>query len=126
MLLFFAIFISSASGQQRLQFHVLDFSLDAFDTFDMSARDGQYKKYDGSGSLYAIVKVQGSTPDDLREYRFSFGNMNHLVEDHDGQLWLYVQKTYNSEHNKSRILQIIYQNRYKIRSQCLFNAGSLT
>ena len=90
MLLFFAIFISPASGQQRLQFHVLDFSLDAF---DMSARDGQYKKYDGSGSLYAIVKVQGSTPDDdLREYRFSFGNMNHLVEDHDGQLWLYVQK----------------------------------
>ena len=90
LLLFFAIFISPASGQQRLQFHVLDFSPDAF---DMSARDGQYKKYDGSGSLYAIVKVHGSTPDDdLREYRFSFGNMNHLVEDHDGQLWLYVQK----------------------------------
>ena len=90
MLLFFAIFISSASGQQRLQFHVLDFSLDPFDT---SASDGQYKKRDGSGYLYAIVKVQGSTPDeDLREYRFSFGNMNHLVEDHDGQLWLYVQK----------------------------------
>ena len=90
LLLLLSIFIPSASGQQRLKFQVQDFSLDPFDT---SASVGEYKKYDGSGALYAIVKVHGTTPDDdLHAYRFNFGNMNHLVEDHDGQLWLYVQK----------------------------------
>ncbi len=40
-----------------------------------------------------IVKVSGDSPaDKLGEYRFNFGNMNHIVEDHDGELWLYVQK----------------------------------
>ncbi len=90
MLLFLITTISSAFAQQKLTFRVADFSYDAF---DQTARDERFKRYDGSGFLYAIVKVSGDSPaDKLGEYRFNFGNMNHIVEDHDGELWLYVQK----------------------------------
>ena len=90
LLLFLLMSVSTVSAQQRLKFSVKDFSYDAF---DQTARDERFKKIDGSGSLYAIVKVTGdSSDDDLLDYRFNFGNMNHLVEDHDGELWLYVQK----------------------------------
>ena len=83
-LLLFFTGIVSAFGQ--LKFSVTDF---ASDPFDLTARNDQYKKIDGSGSLYAIIKVSG---DDLKEYNFNFGNMNHLIEEHDGLLWIYVQK----------------------------------
>ena len=90
LLLFLITSISSAFAQQRLKFRVVDFSYDAF---DQTARNERFKKIDGSGSPYAIVKVcSDNSDDDLREYRFNFGNMNHIVEDHDGELWLYVQK----------------------------------
>ena len=90
LLLFLITTISSAFAQQKLTFRVADFSYDAF---DQTARDERFKRYDGSGFLYAIVKVSGDSPaDKLGEYRFNFGNMNHIVEDHDGELWLYVQK----------------------------------
>ena len=90
LLLFLIASISSAFAQQKLTFRVADFSYDAF---DQTARDERFKRYDGSGFLYAIVKVSGdSSADKLGEYRFNFGNMNHIVEDHDGELWLYVQK----------------------------------
>ena len=90
MLLFLITTISSAFAQQKLTFRVADFSYDAF---DQTARDERFKRFDGSGFLYAIVKVSGDSPaDKLGEYRFNFGNMNHIVEDHDGELWLYVQK----------------------------------
>ncbi len=83
--------ILTVSAQQNLQFSVVEFASDPFDT---SARDERFKKIDGSGSLYAIIKVTSETPsDDLRAYNFDFGNMNHRVDDsHDGELWLYVQK----------------------------------
>ena len=90
LLLFLITSISSAFAQQRLKFRVVDFSYDAF---DQTARNERFKKIDGSGSPYAIVKVcSDNSDDDLRDYRFNFGNMNHIVEDHDGELWLYVQK----------------------------------
>lgn len=90
LLLFLITTISSVFAQQKLTFRVADFSYDAF---DQTARDERFKRYDGSGFLYAIVKVSGDSPaDKLGEYRFNFGNMNHIVEDHDGELWLYVQK----------------------------------
>ena len=91
LLLFFVTCISSALAQQKLTFRIADFSYDAF---DQTARDERFKKIDGSGSPYAIVKVcSDNSDDDLRDYRFNFGNMNHIVEDHDGELWLYVQKS---------------------------------
>jgi formylglycine-generating enzyme required for sulfatase activity len=74
---------------QQLTFHVVSF---AEDPFDLTARNDQYKKIDGSGSLYAVIKVGSTNPEGLREYNFNFGNMNHLVEWHDGKLWVYVQK----------------------------------
>ncbi len=90
LFLFLIFKISTAFAQQNLTFHVADFSYDAF---DQTARDERFKKYDGSGFMYAIVKVIGDSPaDNLSEYRFNFGNMNHIVEVHDGELWLYVQK----------------------------------
>ena len=90
LLLFLITTISSAFAQQKLTFRVADFSYDAF---DQTARDERFKRYDGSGSLYAIVKLKGASPDDdLRDYNFNFGNMNHIVENHNGEIWLYVQK----------------------------------
>ncbi len=79
--------VLSSFGQ--LKFSVTDF---AADPFDLTARNDQYKKVDGSGSLYAVIKVGSTNPEGLREYNFNFGNMNHLVEWHDGKLWVYVQK----------------------------------
>ena len=79
-----------ASAQTKLRFSVAAFEQDVT---DLSAQSTQYKKTDGSGSLYAIVKVTSNNPDDdLREYKFNFGSLKHIVEEHDGELWLYVQK----------------------------------
>ena len=80
-----------ASAQTKLRFSVAAFEQDVT---DLSAQSTQYKKTDGSGSLYAIVKVTSNNPDDdLREYKFNFGSLKHIVEEHDGELWLYVQPT---------------------------------
>ena len=82
--------VQGVFAQQKLRFSVTDFDYDAFDT---TAKDDRHKKVDGSGSLYAIIKVTSNSPNDnLNEYNFNFGNMNSFVEDHDDQLWVYVQK----------------------------------
>ena len=82
--------VQGVFAQQKLKFSVADFDYDAFDT---TAKDDRYKKVDGSGSLYAIIKVSSASPDEnQREYNFNFGNMNSFVENHDDQLWVYVQK----------------------------------
>lgn len=82
--------ISEMSAQDRLRFSIADFGTDPF---DLSAKDAKYEKFDGNGERYAIIKVTSTNPaDNLNEYSFNFGNMKHLVEDHDGTLWLYVQK----------------------------------
>ncbi len=87
-LLLFFTGIMSAFGQQ-LRFHVKNFALTQS---DLTARSDQYKKIDGNGALYAIIKVSGEEGDKLSEYQFNFGNMNHIVEEHEGLLWIYVQK----------------------------------
>ncbi|MBP5569893.1 MAG: PEGA domain-containing protein [Prevotella sp.] len=84
------LLVGVVSSFGQLKFHVASFGEDQF---DLAARDERFKKIDGSGSLYAIIKVSG---DDLKEYNFNFGNMNHLVESHEDQLWVYVQK--NAKH----------------------------
>lgn len=82
--------IAGVSAQERLKFTVADFDADPF---DLSAKDAKYEKFDGNGDRYAIIKVTSTNPaDDISEYKFNFGNMKHLVEDHDGTIWLYVQK----------------------------------
>ncbi len=81
---------TTAVAQQQLRFSVVEFGLAPL---DLTAQTEPYKKIDGSGSPYAIIKVTADSPDDdLRAYQFNFGNMNHLVEDQGDQLWLYVQK----------------------------------
>lgn len=83
-------FYPTLSAQDRLKFSVADFDADPF---DFSAKDKQYEKYDGNGDRYAIIKVTSNNPeDDLSEYNFNFGNMKHIIEEHDGVLWLYVQR----------------------------------
>ncbi len=81
-------------SQPLLKFSVESFGLNQL---DMTAQNDKYKKIDGSGSLYAIIKVTSATPDDdLREYLFDFGFLNHKVEEHERELWLYVQR--NAKH----------------------------
>lgn len=84
----FLIFISlPASAQQKQKFSVANFE---YNPFDMSA---QSAKLDGSGNRYAIIKVSSTNPDDdLKEYTFNFGNLRSFVEEHDNELWVYVQK----------------------------------
>ena len=80
----------TASAQQKLKFSVESFELDQF---DLTARNEAYKKMDSNGDLYAIIKVTSSNPDDnLRAYHFNFGNMNSLIDVHDAELWVYVQR----------------------------------
>lgn len=81
---------SISYAQQKLKFSIANFSPDPF---DLSAKDAQYEKYDSNGERYAIIKVSSNNPDDnLNEYSFNFGYMKHIVEEHNGILWVYVQK----------------------------------
>lgn len=81
---------TSLFAQDKLKFSIADFDLDPF---DFSAKDKSYEKYDGNGDRYAIIKVTSNNPNDnLNEYVFNFGNLKHIVEEHDGVLWLYVQR----------------------------------
>ena len=80
----------SAMAQQKLKFSVASFEADPF---DMTAQNEQYEKMDGNGSLYAIIKVTSNNPDDqLKAYNFNFGNLRSIVEQHDQELWVYVQR----------------------------------
>lgn len=77
-------------AQDKRKFSIASFDADPF---DMSAREKPYAKEDGSGSLFAIIKVTSNNPDDnLKEYQFNFGNLRHETKEHDGVLWVYVQK----------------------------------
>ena len=90
LLLLYFIVTLGASAQPKQQFRVESFGLDQF---DMTARNESFKEVDGNGSLYAIIKVTSSTPnDDLSAYNFNFGNMNSKVKMKDGELWVYVQR----------------------------------
>lgn len=83
-------FSLTAVSQERLKFEIVDFDVDPF---DLSAKNPQYEKYDGNGERYAIIKVTSENPNDnLDAYVFNFGNLKHIVENHDGTLWVYVQR----------------------------------
>lgn len=74
-------------GQQKMKFSVDSFE---YNPFDLSAQNA---KFDGSGDRYAIIKVTSTNPNDnLKEYNFNFGNLRHFIEEHEGELWVYVQK----------------------------------
>ena len=74
-------------GQQKLKFSVDSFE---YNPFDLSAQNA---KFDVSGDRYAIIKVTSTNPNDnLKEYNFNFGNLRHFIEEHEGELWVYVQK----------------------------------
>ena len=80
----------TAAAQGNRKFSVTKFALDQF---DMTAQNEQYKKIDGNGSLYAIIKVSSNSDDNnFMEYRFNFGYMNHEVVQTKGRLWVYVQR----------------------------------
>lgn len=91
ILLIFCILGGSALfAQEKLKFSIADFDVDPF---DFSAKDKMYEKFDGNGERFAIIKVTSNNPDDnLNEYAFNFGNIKHIAEEHDGVLWLYVQR----------------------------------
>ena len=75
-------------AQQKLKFSVASFEADPF---DLTAKEGN--KRDGNGELYAIIKVRSNNPDDdLKAFMFNFGYLNHKVESHDDELWVYVQR----------------------------------
>ena len=94
LLLLLLLFSATASAQSNRQLSVASFSLDQL---DLTAKNEQYKKVDGNGSLYAIIKVSSTAANDnLKEYRFNFGNLSHEVVEHDGKLWVYVQR--NAKH----------------------------
>ena len=80
----------AVEAQQKQKFSIANFELDPFDT---NPQNKLYEKIDGSGFRYAIIKVNSITPNDnLKEYNFNFGNMKSIVEEHDNELWVYVQK----------------------------------
>ena len=86
----FMMMAMPASAQSKSKFKVVSFEESPF---DLSAREKPTSRDDGTGSLYAIVKVTSTNPDDdLSAYNFDFGYLQHVVESKDGELWLYVQQ----------------------------------
>ena len=89
---------SPAAAQQLQKFHVESFGENPF---DMSAREKPTSRDDGTGTLYAIIKVRSTDPeDDLGAYKFDFDYLKDIEEKHNGSLWVYVQngaKTMNIE-----------------------------
>lgn len=80
----------SAVSQEKLKFRIVDFGEDQF---DFSAKDPKYEKRDGNNERFAIIKVRSNNPnDDLNAFNFNFGNMKHMVVEHAGELWVYVQR----------------------------------
>lgn len=87
------VWFGMAFAQQKLlKFEVSEFSQDLNDG---AAQSKEYQKVDGSGNLYAIIKVKSADPTvamDLDAFKFNFGNMKHEVTIHEDELWVYVQK----------------------------------
>ncbi len=78
-----------AFSQQKLRFHIDSFKENPL---DLSAREAPTSRDDGTGELYAIIKVTSTDPyDDLNAYSFDFGKLKHVPEMKNGELWLYVQ-----------------------------------
>ena len=92
--LLFVLFGQVDSYAQQLKVFSVESVED--DPFDMSANaKAATKKVDGSGDLYAILKITSDdVDDDLRAYNFDFGMLKSIVEVHDAEneIWVYVQK----------------------------------
>ena len=59
-----------AMAQQKQKFHIESFSENSF---DMSGHEKPTSRDDGTGMLYAIIKVRSTNPDDdLRAYDLDF------------------------------------------------------
>lgn len=85
---FVCSFVSFA--QEKLEFNIVNFNADPFST---TAQDKRYEKYDGNGDRYAIIKVKDAQGEgDLDGFTFNFGSLNSIVESHDDELWVYVQR----------------------------------
>ncbi len=85
LLLCFCAIAPFAVAQQKGKIFVESFERDQM---DLTARNPEYKK-DG----YAIIKVTSNNPDDnLSEYHFNFGYMNHEIVNRGDELWVYVQR----------------------------------
>ena len=78
-----------AAAQQMQKFHVESFEENPF---DMSGKEKPTSRDDGTGTLYAIIKVRSTDPkDDLKAYELDFDYLKDVQEMHDGILWVYVQ-----------------------------------
>lgn len=91
LLLLYVIVLSlSCFAQSKPEFNVVSFSIDPFSTI---AQDKQYEKIDGNGDRYAIIKVKAAQGEgNLEGFTFNFGSLNSMVESHDDELWVYVQR----------------------------------
>lgn len=77
-------------AQEKLEFSIVDFCIDQFST---AAQDKRYEKIDGDGNRYAIIKVKDVEGEgNLEGFTFNFGALNSIVETHDEELWVYVQR----------------------------------
>ncbi len=99
LLLFLLLFAAlPATAQEMQNFHVESFGENPF---DMSAREKPTSRDDGTGTLYAIIKVRSTDPkDDIGAYKFDFDYLKDVEEKRSGALWVYVQngaKTMNIE-----------------------------
>lgn len=81
----------SVKAQQKQKFDIVKFELNQLDG---TASNAKYKKIDGSGNLYAIIKVRATGEDTggLNEFLFNFNSLKSIVEDKGDELWVYVQK----------------------------------
>ena len=80
----------SVYAQQKLKFDIVKFELNQLDG---TASNAQYKKVDGSGNLYAVIKVRSTDGDEgLNKFMFNFNSLKSIVEDKGDELWVYVQK----------------------------------
>lgn len=94
-LLLFLIFLFGVTpaivhAQQKLKFDIVKFELNQLDG---TASNSKYQKIDGSGNPYAIIKVRSSDGNgNLNGFMFNFNSLKSIVENHDDELWVYVQK----------------------------------
>ncbi len=87
-LLFLLFLLSLPMAAQQNKFRVVDFQEDPLDLTAV-----EHEKRDANGDRYAVIKVSSENPDDeLREYLFNFGYLNHITEYHNNKIWLYVQR----------------------------------
>ena len=88
LLLLMLLFSLPMGAQQKQKFRVTEFHEDPLDLTAV-----EREKLDANGERYALIKVFSGNPDeDLNDYLFNFGYLKHIVEDHDNQLWIYVQR----------------------------------